>query len=681
MQVFPLAADPSALQHLCDELFNDVVPTSVAHFRPALPLVLCTVLHYPEMAGDLPWRSGTLSQNEIYFLVMLERLRKVNGRWQFVEYAATTPYILVDSAESAVAGRERFGMPKQDAVFTGRDPQLPWPPEPQPYLSVSAYNPTPAGHRLDPLLEVLRQPRRLPDLAFSEGSAVGRSPAAPASQLGNLLWLSRALSRASAHGRPPHTWVRSLAGLLQMAAGEGTLPVYSLRQFGDPEYRDAARYQDLVSFRAQVADLQRVGMFATPTELRLHRTQVRPIADRLGLRVSRRERTETPDGEGSVDVLEPLAAFYAQSDLELVEASRLCWRGAVTPWHGADGRPLGPAVSGLRSRYNRSLGPSAAAFLEERGPRPILDFRFLMMAAHRDCVVDLIARKLPAGAPIEIEPLAVGNVSAIRIAAYRSRPRAPSDQEELQWLDGQYLSVSVPIRLRAHGREGTGLFLLRDFTDNSFMVQAIRELALAPTSAAQFTDVDDWFSAVRPVAPLLSVSAPALHRTAVGAKVVSQPVLDVFAVSGPKARHELPIGIRRAELDGVVAGLWPHVFGIFPIVSTGRIDAPAGVGSPVSRRVLLTHFEDFALADGAYVHPPNVAHLLRLHDSETFPVWGKLGLRTLPDQARLEHELRRGVTGRSWIVPAIAHGEASYRINISRMKVLWESYAMGRGHR
>jgi len=677
MQVFPLAADPVALQSLCDELFNDMVPASVAYFRPALPLVLCTVLHYPEMAGDLPWQSGTLSQNEIYFLVMLERLRKAGGRWEFVEYAATTPYILVDSAESAVAGRERFGMPKQDAVFTGQAPELPWPPERQPYLSVSAYNPTPAGHRLDPLFEVLRQPRRLPDLTFSEGEAVGRSPLDPASQMGNVLWLARALSRASGYGRPPHTWVRSLAQLLGMASGEGTLPVYSLRQFGDPEFRDAARYQDLVSFRAQVADLQRLGMFAAPTELRIHRTQVRPITERLGLRVSRRERTQTPDGEGAVDVLQPLAAVYAQSDLELVESARLCWRGAATAWHGADGRRLGPSVSGLRSRYNRSLGPSAAAFLEERGPRPILDFRFLMMAAHRDCVADLIARKLPTGAPIEVEPLAVGDVSAIRIAAYRSRPRAPSDQEELQWLDGQYLSVSVPIRLRANGREGTGLFLLRDFTDNGFMVQAIRELALAPTSAAQFTDSGDWFSTIRPISPLLSLRAPALERTAVGARVTPQPVLDVFAVTGPKAKHELPIGIRPEELDRVVTGLWPHVFGIFPIVSTGEIHAPAGIGSPVSSRVVLTHFEDLALADGAYVHPPNVAHLLRLHDSETFPVWGELGLRSLPDESRLGDELRHGVVGRSWVVPAIAQGEASYRINISRMKVLWERHAEG----
>jgi hypothetical protein len=111
IQTFALAARPEALAETLDDWINAFVPPEVAIFRPLVPAVMCSLLHYPHMGDAFAWETGVLSQNEMYFAIPVGRWRREAGGERLVEVGVVTPYIFVDNAESAAVGRSRFGYP------------------------------------------------------------------------------------------------------------------------------------------------------------------------------------------------------------------------------------------------------------------------------------------------------------------------------------------------------------------------------------------------------------------------------------------------------------------------------------------------------------------------------------------------------------------------------------------
>lgn len=673
VQVFPLLARLRALQRFCDEWFNDHVPPQVAVFRPALPVVFCTVLQYPELGGELPWRTGSLSQNEVYFLVPLERYQDVDGQLRFVEPAVTTPYIFVDNPESTVSGRERFGMPKQDAVFSaGRG--LPWPTGAQQYMSISGWEPSVAGHRLGPLLDIVRHPPFTPAAGVRDDDFL--LPPSGRPSLTTMLRLVPMLADAVGGALGPATSdvVERVRAYLAALWNERRINLFSLRQFADPLDPERARYQDLVSFRMQVTDVQGLGLLGRnllrpELSLLVYRSEIRPIVRRLGL-VVRQRHSGTHYAE-ALEVLDSFLPFYAQTDVELLESRRLCWRAYdSTHWQDEDGGRLAPTP---RPVFNRGLGPSAAAYLENQAEPAILDVKFMMLPARRRAVMRVVQQIMPHGAPYDVEPLGTGELAAIRVLAYHSRPRGPSEQEALMWMDGTYLSISVPVTLHGRGEPCAATLMLHDFASNTFMVQGLRETLAGPTSHAQFDfGVHGWFSTTHPVAPVFGVSTMTLERSATGAKVVPSPLLDVLAGEVPAADTV----IARQEIERLRKEVWPTLSTILPVVSIGAIGSPSSIEETVSRRLSLTIFEPpVLLGEGRSHDHSHVPHVIRFHTSESYPIVDRLGLLAYPERSPLAMHLQEGLVGQIHAVPVLAYAEIAMRLPEQQLEVLWEDFS------
>lgn len=679
VQVFPLLAKLGALQLLCDEWLNAHVPRNVAVFRPALPVVLCSVLHYPEMGGEIPWRTGSLSQNEVYFLVPLERHREEGGRLRFVENAVATPYIFVDNPESAAAGRERFGMPKQEAQFSTEWRGLPWPLGSQRYMSISTWEPSVTGHRLGPLLDIVRH-------AASTSLTGSRDddfllPPGGRPNVATLLRLAPVLVGAvsGALGPDARDVAERLRGYLSALWSERHINLFSLRQFADPQDPETARYQDLVSFRMRVTDVQSLGLLGgnlvrPEFNVLVHRSEIHPIVRRLGLVV--RQRHTGTHGQGAFEVMDAFMPFFAQADVELVESRRLCWRKHDAEWRDDEGRPLSAAAPAM---YNRSLGPSSAAFLEPQAEPSIMDMKFLMLTARRERLRRFIERLMPRRASIELELLGTGELAAVRMLVYHSRPRGIAEQEELVWMDGTYLSISAPVLVHGRGSPFVGTVMLHDFTSNSFMVQALRELLAGPTSHAQFEfGVHGWFSTTHPLAPVLGMSTMAIERTPRGATVVQSPLLDVFAGPVPAADTVVP----RREIDALRRDVWPVLSTILPIISIGAIASPHSPAKSVSRRVCLTEFDEPVLAEGGASHShAHVSHVVRFHTNETYPIADALGLVAHPEGSPFAMKLHEGIVGRCHTVPVLAYAETAVRLTPRTMAVIWEGFRARSGRR
>ena len=117
---FPLLADLSVLQDLCDDFLAIAPAGKGISFAPIAiapndALVVLQVLDYPALiATTPPWDAfGGAPQQEAYFAVPV--VRKQGG--QPVEIGLFLPFIFVDNATSAFTGREVFGMPKLLAAF------------------------------------------------------------------------------------------------------------------------------------------------------------------------------------------------------------------------------------------------------------------------------------------------------------------------------------------------------------------------------------------------------------------------------------------------------------------------------------------------------------------------------------------------------------------------------------
>lgn len=648
VQMFPLLATLDRLQELCDRQFNDWLPPSIAIFRPALPLVVCGVLHYPDMGDALPYQTGTLSQNEMYFLVPLERYRLVNGREELVEIGVTTPFIFVDNAESVADARARFGMAKELAQFSTNQPDLPWDVGAQEYLRISAWEPSDDGHQLGPLLDILHS-----------GIATG-TPPPPFDSLAGLKLLDemrQLITRELDPGSASEA-LKRMQAYFSTAASKRECNLFSLRQFPDPEDPVRARYQDLIAFRMKVVDIQTAGLLGqgpllSQFQLRLRHSEYRPISRLLGLRVVSRTQEDSKGDQDTFDTIEPFMPIYAQSDIDLEAAERICWRyssGAPTQWVTEDGKTHGkPEVPALITE----VGPSDTPFLYPEKDPPLLDLKFLMLPARRVAVEALLAKMIPAeSAPyVKVRLLSKGDYTGVRVLFSRSRPRA-HPETTLMWTDGTSVTMSVPVEVLLGESRIRANFFLQDFSDNPLMVQSLRAMLAEPMAAADFSDgKDGWFGSTRPVATLLSLETLAVKQSSSGAEVVNQPLMDVLALD-----------IATTDLRDVAAELWPHMFQILPALSVGHVPWSHDRNKSIFDRVMLAtydHLDTFQIAK----LPPGRPQAIRFHDNATYPICEATGLVTLDDQSE--------------VVPVIAYGEATSCVRLERFTIICETTPAG----
>lgn len=110
-RVFPLKADMAKLSNFCRRYLN--TPKKIVEFRPALPYVYLAVLHYGKMSA--PQARAWVSQNEMTFIIPLERYQQENDQMIPVDWAYVNPFIFVDDDISLTLGREVYGWPKVPA--------------------------------------------------------------------------------------------------------------------------------------------------------------------------------------------------------------------------------------------------------------------------------------------------------------------------------------------------------------------------------------------------------------------------------------------------------------------------------------------------------------------------------------------------------------------------------------
>jgi hypothetical protein len=112
-RVFPLLADKSKLQAICDRFINDVpAPLSLPFtIKPLQSLVLLDVLDYPKMTSAYPGQSelGFSSQRESFFAIPVV---KAGSNGVPIDVGLFVPYIFVDNDWSLISGREVVGFPK-----------------------------------------------------------------------------------------------------------------------------------------------------------------------------------------------------------------------------------------------------------------------------------------------------------------------------------------------------------------------------------------------------------------------------------------------------------------------------------------------------------------------------------------------------------------------------------------
>lgn len=649
VETWAFMARRTALQELCDEWLNAYAPPEVAIFRPSLPLVFCSKLFYPEMEDRYVWETGTQSQTELYFAIPVERWQATDRGERFVEHGIVTPFIFVNNHASAVAGRERFGFPKEVCDFNREWNPSEWSGD-QLLWTMRAWSPTPMGLSLNPLLRAAGgTPRFGPE-----------PPTIPAPGKADLLWMLRqvwaelqshwARVGAAGTGYP----LQSLLGLL----GNGLeVNVFNFRQFADPSYEDVARYQDFVRFRMRINDVRLFERILGAQHLLISRSALRPIVKKLGLRVSA-SRSEA--GE-IVDVVDALVPTIADVDVDLVQLERLCFRQATGEWRLDDGTPLEPPVTAM-PRFCPALGPSLGVeFMNVHASRPVpLDAKILLLPVGVEEATRAVEQCLPEGFPGEVRPLAAGDWAGIRLLASRSRSVDPRDAEERVWMDGSYVSVSVPVEVEHAGKRFLALFLLADFTDNGFLLHALRELALSPTHRGMFiSQPSGWFSSSQPLVDVLRLRAQALGRTGEAAVVDERPVLDIFT------RAPTPSAIDASALGEI----WDYARGLRPMLSTGAIAGPTIRPYPISRRVVLTDIEESDLEPFVDIPRTDVEHVVLFHTTETFSFIEDLALPELPVGSGFPTQEE---SGRIRMGIATHAAQTVLNVAVRNLTILWE---------
>lgn len=680
-QVFPIAADRAALQDFCDRWLNQKLPPEVAVFRPAFPLVFCSVLTYDEMFEVDRWRSGIYAQNEVYFLVLVDRLRFRAGGLEHVERGVVTPFIFVDDAESASIGRERFGFPKELCRFDdGWDDEgrVPWAADASAYLNVRIWRPGRGGRRLVPLMTVVKNLRLL-DPGFDDTAPRRTMPRPLGAYRTDFLWWAQTLGREYAgRGRKLFEDLGDgLARLAELFTDELGVSVFNLRQI--PDVRDvmSLRYRDLVRYRLRLRRLQNFRLFAehaggdAPFTLFIARQGRLPVVDVLGLRVDARERRPSRDGTKTFDVCYALAPAYLQGDVVFERAERLTWQLEEPVWHVPGGRLRRPGGRSGRAALDTSLGSTWSLVVDRpRADPPEQDLKVLVLPAHAHAVRKVVQELLPRPGLFGIEPVTLGELSPVRLVFASSRQvRRP--WRRLVWTDGKSLSISLLVTFELGGERRLARLVVEEFIDNPLALLLNKELYGGPSRAATFDEeaVEDWFSSSQPVRHHVSLGTPVIDRRPDEARVESRPWLQVVSRPGPPS---LP-----PALDELGAAFLDQAADVEHLLVVGGIPDPADPNFMVERRITYVQF-DFSSSVPVTGSLGDRQMWAQFRITESLDLVGRLGLSQDSDPSLTSLWPGRDDPSAIGSVPVVGFSELARRSTATRIEPIWQKEGRSR---
>ena len=359
-RVFPLRARLASLQRFCNSYLN-VVPPEVGRFRAVMPYVYLMMLDYGKLAVQVT-NLGWIAQREIYFGLPVQWYRVIDGQWIFHDWAMVTPFVYVDDDLSVPLGRMVYGWPKMMARLT---PTLSaWMRDPLADINEATASAT--------VFPELYQGRKLEQRVFLEVNRAApmsnlsmpfdaQSPMAPWVIASNVADAVAGFSRDSLgllEGLgmlPPHAasqpanYASMMEKMAQGAASMGQTflsNTLNLKQFRQAENPDEYCYQSLTNGPMRVTSYNAAGLLGEERillgdasggySIRLHEWPSLPIAQTLGLEVSRRW---TGDG-ASVALLKPVMPFWYDVNMEYLPGSNLAWRTHDGVWRGQSGVPF-----------------------------------------------------------------------------------------------------------------------------------------------------------------------------------------------------------------------------------------------------------------------------------------------------------------------------------------------------
>ena len=124
---FLVPCDPAALQRRIDRDLNAACDHAL-HFRVVSHLALVYCADLPKVSHTDPaWKSrGTLPEKESAVWILVAQVRQRGPATVVERIGWYVPYMLVDSGQALVAGRELFGFPKELGWTHLGDEHTPW---------------------------------------------------------------------------------------------------------------------------------------------------------------------------------------------------------------------------------------------------------------------------------------------------------------------------------------------------------------------------------------------------------------------------------------------------------------------------------------------------------------------------------------------------------------------------
>ena len=434
MRFYPLRADLAQLQKVCDDYLNfthEPNDRPPFYFKPAAPFVLMQTVNYDRLEIE---KVGWLTQHEAIFSIPLEWYKLEDGKWVFMDWAMTYPFIYLDHPISIWMGREMYGWPKVPVRVPRLFP-LRNPPDPQARvefnLATHSSNRENLPEPFRPFIEIRQDAHGLAPIPWSAGDFYSAVPRAITGGLAAASTVVEALSdfflRRPGEGRSepypamigagfnyiskwlPEFWSMMVPGRTPGKQKFTPSPLMRnnivLKQFRDAHEVKSACYQALVNSEISIDEILDAGLLFNPLSgdtsggitVRLHRYEMQSIVETLGLIPN----AVTAEHGTSVTSLKPFCPFWWSLNLGYGNAETLSWRSRTTSFSP-------PAKRGtIAHRKNDYVEVGSGAREEIAGAEKFPNFMMRVLPLKADqSVLALLCNELFADTPYSFAPAA-----------------------------------------------------------------------------------------------------------------------------------------------------------------------------------------------------------------------------------------------------------------------------------
>ncbi len=326
LQVYPLLAEPAALEEFLDRYLNGPLEKLRHRFETFGSYVYLMVTVYGDQVGTM-WSEanniGWWADREVSFCVPVKWYR--NG--ELISLALVSPFVFANSGRAVITDREVNGRPTVKASI--ESPQDPW---------LEDRGPTEGRRLLKLETEVfpalhLGQQAELRTLLEIDGNDVLPENDDAGWRIVAENWgeeLVRDLKRKTCHQKKHKKEVcRAKALALEILAHGAPVNWIHVKQYRDAGETDSTCYQAVVHTRRSITCLLDMREIEDRVHVRLHRYPGQPIADTLGLKIKQRDSR----GGSVVQSMQPIRPFWMHISVKEELGELLCWRTDDTDWN------------------------------------------------------------------------------------------------------------------------------------------------------------------------------------------------------------------------------------------------------------------------------------------------------------------------------------------------------------